>query len=170
MNRINHITWTLGLSLWIYHFILLFGLLNSILYSILTASIAWLPDIDIKLINKINKFNKYTLYLLFPITVILKILFKHRRITHSLWIPITFYIFSHYLFHNNFFLQITFLIISLAILLHIIEDTFTIKGVDIFFPIPLNIRILKFNTHYKLHSYILETLACIIIIIFFLFL
>jgi membrane-bound metal-dependent hydrolase YbcI (DUF457 family) len=165
MNKVNHISWTLGLSLWIFYLYFDFSLVHSMIYSFFCASIAWLPDVDLKIIKKINEFNRSTLFLFYPLTFIFKILFKHRSITHSIWIPLCLFFISEYVLISGIS-RVILLIISLAIFLHIFEDTLTVRGVEIFYPFSLRIRFLRFHTDSKIHFYILEFCAYFILIAF----
>ncbi len=162
MKRVNHITWSFGLSLWIYYFAFDFNLFITTLFSFFTAAFAWLPDIDIRIVNLSREIMYKTLFLAFPVYLFMRILFKHRTITHTLWLPILF--FSVYFYFDLFFLfEDILLILGMAISLHILEDSLTVTGVQPFFPISLKFRFGDFSTSSTLHFIFLEIMSFLIV-------
>jgi len=145
-----HFSTSLVLSYLIYNFL---GLdkPSSIILSIITANLSSLPDLDYKIYSWANKkrifLEKTKLkYILFPIYLFFVFLikvFKHRGFTHSIF-PIIFFLFLSFYFKP-------FFILFIAFALHIIEDAFTVSGIQPFYPIEkIKIRIPILNNKQKL--------------------
>ena len=166
MLRINHITWTISLSLFLYSYLFELNLFYTILLSLITGYFSSIPDIDIKIIKKLKKIDKKYFYLTIPFTILPRIIFRHRTITHSLFLPIIISTFSEIYIKNNILLYIS-RIFYIAIILHIFEDAFTKAGVKMFFPFQINIRFFKFSTQSKLDFLILQYTSFGILILFF---
>ncbi|MFW6009324.1 MAG: metal-dependent hydrolase [Nanoarchaeota archaeon] len=168
MIKLNHFTLTLAISFWIYYFIFSINLAFTFLLSLITAMLSSLPDIDIKIIKQINSYNRKTLYLLYPITFLLKLIFKHRTITHSIWLPLFLLLLDIIFNFNNIIIDYSLRVFYIAIFLHIIEDATTKKGVKIFFPIPFNLRLFVFSTSSKINFLLIQLISYSIIFMFFL--
>lgn len=166
MKKVNHFTWSLALSVWIFYFYFEYNIFETIIFSLIVAMISWLPDIDIRIVNESRKLLKASFYLLLPIHFIVKTIFKHRTITHSLFIPIVLYLISLYLI-ENIYLDKFLIILSLSLFLHIFEDSLTVSGVKLFWPIPLKIRFAKFSTNSEVHFILLELIGYAIFFSFF---
>lgn len=164
MLKSNHFLWTLGISPWIFYFLKLEIELIFTL-SLLTAFLSSLPDLDLKIVKYFKKLNRKSFYLTFPIYLIIKLIFKHRTITHSLFIPITLLIIN-YFFIENIYTNYILISLSTALILHVFEDCMTIAGVKLFWPIKINIRFANFRTASKFHNGILHILGIIILLTF----
>lgn len=164
MLKRNHFLWTLGISPWIFHYLnyeleLIFAL------SIITAFLSSLPDLDQKIVKYFKKLNYKSFFLTYPIYLLIKLIFKHRTITHSLFIPIAILI-SNYSYIENIFISHFLISLSLALILHILEDAMTIAGVKAFWPIPIKIRFASFKTASNFDNNILHILGLLILISF----
>lgn len=168
MKKINHITLSFAISLWIFYYILSKNIYQTLIFSFLVGIFASLPDIDIKIINKSWNITKNTLFLFYPIHIIIKTIFKHRTITHSIWIAIILLLIINFI-ENNYLINILMIII-LAIILHILEDSFTISGIKPLYPIPIKLRFAKFSTNSKIDFFLFEFIAYFFIFLFFIFL
>ena len=164
MLRQNHFLWTLGISPWIFY-ALNYDIIQIILLSFLTAFLSPFPDTDLKIVKYFKKLNLKTLYLTYPIYILIKLIFKHRTITHTLFIPITLLYLQHRFLENEILIALT-ISFSLALILHIFEDSLTIAGIKLFWPIPITLRLAKFKTSSKLHHNILLIIGFIFIISF----
>jgi len=136
-----HFSTSLVISYLIYSFIG-FDKISSIVLSIITASLSSLPDLDYKIYSWANKkriiFERTGLkYILFPIYLFFIFLikfFKHRGTTHSIF-PIIIFLYLSIYFRP-------FFILFLSFTLHVIEDVFTVSGIQPLYPINgLKIRI-----------------------------
>ncbi|MEM1684248.1 MAG: metal-dependent hydrolase [Nanopusillaceae archaeon] len=131
-----HISVSLVISYLIYFLIMNFDRFSSLLLSLVTAKLSTLPDFDYKIFSWSNKqilmLKNTKLYLiLFPyyfLLIFLNRIFKHRGITHSIY-PILFFLILKFLFSN------IFLILAFSFALHVLEDMFTVSGVQIFYPL-----------------------------------
>jgi inner membrane protein len=85
-----------------------------------------LPDID-ETKSKIS--HKFKI-----LSKLINILLGHRGLIHSLWICILLYFFL------LFFSKEIALAASLGYLSHLILDSFTVMGVNLFWPFPLRLR------------------------------
>jgi membrane-bound metal-dependent hydrolase YbcI (DUF457 family) len=164
MLKSNHFLWTLGISPWIFHYLNFTIELITVL-SILTAFLSSLPDLDLKIVKYFKKLNYKSFFLTYPIYIIVKLIFKHRTITHSLFIPIILLTINYYLV-ETIYLSYFLISLSTALILHVFEDCMTIAGVKIFWPIPYNFRISNFRTASKFHNNILHVLGIIILLTF----
>lgn len=112
----THIAFSFLISLFLINFTK-----NQILFVIVVLFFSILPDLD--------EYSSTISKKLRPLAFVTKLLFKHRGIFHSIFIPI---LLSSILFSIN-------KIISLAILTgyisHLFLDALTIKGITPFFPI-----------------------------------
>ena len=167
-----HISLSFFLSYLIFYFLLYFGKIDSIILSFFVSFLSIIPDYDLKIFNWSNKqiifLRKTKLkYLLFPyylFLIFLNKIFKHRTTTHTIFVPIFFFIFGFYfqLFH----------IISLAIFLHILEDSLTVSGVKIFYPLSdfeLKIPLINTRKHIleqKILSILFLLLTAFIIVVY----
>lgn len=164
MLKRNHFLWTLGISPWIFYTLKL-DLELIISLSILTAFLSSLPDLDQKIVKYFKKLNYKTFFLTYPIYLLSKLIFKHRTITHSLFIPIGL-LFTNYYLVENIYLSHFLISLSSALILHIFEDCMTIAGVKVFWPIPINIRLAKFKTASNFDNSVLHTIGLIILLSF----
>ena len=170
MLRRNHFTWTFFISLFIYHLYFNYTISNTLILSYLTATISWLPDIDFKVIDALKTFEKKTLFIVKPITFFLKLLFKHRGITHSIFLPVFILFLAEFSFVDNLLIQTILRIFYIALFLHIFEDSLTIRGIKPFFPIPFGtIKFKIVNTGNAIHFILLELIAYLMMINFYLF-
>lgn len=160
MKNWNHFSLSFVVCLWIYYYIFNFEMILTFSLSFLTAFLSFLPDIDLKIIFKIDQFNRDTFFVFFPITFLLKLIFKHRGITHSLWIPMVLFFIGEFLLNDIF--SLVFRVVYLALFLHIIEDSFTISGVEIFYPFSFNFKVFNLNTSSFSHFWFLEFFAYLI--------
>ncbi|MFW5704674.1 MAG: metal-dependent hydrolase [Nanoarchaeota archaeon] len=167
MRKRNHISWTFAISLWIYYFIFDYNLKITLILSIITAWISFLPDIDITIVNYIKKFERFTLYLSWPITVLAKVFFRHRKITHTLYLPALFFIVAEIITVPDVPLTIALRIFYLAITLHIIEDMFTVQGIDFLYPLPPHLKLGNFTTKSYITMLFLDLVAYTFAILFF---
>jgi inner membrane protein len=165
MRRINHFSWSFALSLWLFFYIFKYEIFISFLLSLLVAFLSFLPDLDIILIKKVDRFNRENFYIFFLFVYIFKSIFKHRTVTHSIWIPFVLFYFAEYFF-LNFYLVIFLRVIYLSLILHILEDSCTVSGVRIFYPLNFNLRFFKFSTNSTIHFYFLEILAYFVAFLF----
>lgn len=170
MKKINHITMSFAISLWIFYYLLNQNIFQTCIYSLFVALLAPIPDIDIKIVNKSWILTKYSLFLLYPIHFIIKNIFKHRTITHTIWIPTVLIILIKFI--ENQIVNNILIIVTLSLILHILEDAFTINGVEPIYPIPIKIRFAKFSTNSTIHFLIFELISYSIVFLFigFLFL
>ncbi|MGC9133145.1 MAG: metal-dependent hydrolase [Nanopusillaceae archaeon] len=168
-----HQTLSLLLSYLLFYYIFSFDKISSIIIAIFVGIISTIPDFDYKIFKWSNKqylfLNKTKLkYPLFPyylfILFLIKI-FKHRGITHSIFPIILFFLLG-------FFTIRLFYLFSLAFLLHIIEDSLTVSGIQPFYPL-LNFKfvipILNNKKHRKLQIF-LSYLTIFIFLYFIIFL
>jgi inner membrane protein len=128
-----------------------------------------LPDIDIRIIKKINKLKKrkkLIYYLFFPFFWLLRVIFKHRTITHSLWIPFLLLIVDIYQLINNQILVSLIRVIYLALILHILEDSLTKTGVDLFYPLKVKLKVPIFSTSNEKDSIIIKIISLFLFLIF----
>ncbi|MGC9079294.1 MAG: metal-dependent hydrolase [Nanopusillaceae archaeon] len=110
--------------------------LSSIILSLIIGFISVLPDIDYNIYNWAYKQYKYLenkkiKYLIYPYYLFLWILvnlFKHRGFTHSIFPILIFFILGFFTIH-------LFYLFSIAFLLHIFEDSFTVSGIYPLYPI-----------------------------------
>ncbi len=158
MRRINHFSWSFAISLWLFLYVFKYDFAITFLLSLLVAFLSFLPDLDIVLIKKVDKFNKQNFYIFFAFVYIFKSIFKHRTVTHSIWIPIILFFLAEFFFFN-FYLIIFLRIIYLSLFLHILEDACTVSGVRIFYPFSFSLRFFKLSTNSTIHFYFLEILA-----------
>lgn len=168
MRKLNHISLTFAISLWIFYYFFNFKIIQTILLSTLTAFFSSLPDIDIKIIKKIKKLERKTLFLICPLTYFLKVIFKHRNITHSIWFFGIFFYISEFFLKNKYLILFT-KTIYLAIILHIIQDSFTKTGIKLFYPIKFKLKLANFSTNKNSHFLFFQILAYIICLIFIFF-
>ncbi len=166
MLKKNHLTWTFALSLWIFYYISNENIIKTVIYSSITALLSWLPDIDLKIVSAVSDWNKKSLFLLYPFYVCVKFLFRHRTTTHTIWIPLILMIIAHNT--DYYVIKVGILILALALILHIFEDSLTQNGVEPFLPIPIKIRFWNFSTTSHIHYVVLEFLAFLIGTSFFL--
>jgi len=161
-----HFSVSLVLSYLVYN-LLNFDKLSSIVLSIITASLSSLPDLDYKIYSWANKkrifLEKTRLkYILFPVYLFIIFLikvFKHRGTTHSIF-PIILFLYLSIYFKP-------FFILFLSFTLHIIEDSFTVSGIQPFYPInEFRIRIPILNNKQRK----LQTILSYVFIFIYLFL
>jgi len=161
-----HFSTSLVLSYLIYN-LLNFDKLSSIVLSIITASLSSLPDFDYKIYSWANKKRifmertglKYVLFPIYLFIIFLIKIFKHRGTTHSIF-PIILSLYLS-LYFKPFF------ILFLSFTLHIIEDLFTVSGIQPFYPISeLKIRIPILNNKQRK----LQTILSYVFIFIYLFL
>ena len=170
MLKRNHLTWTFSLSLFIYFLYFEYSPENTIILAFLTASIAWLPDIDFKILDILRDFDVKTLKIMRPLTYFLQFVFQHRGITHSIFIPTILFVLGEFVFTSSLFLQTIFRIFYLALFLHIFEDSLTIRGIRPFFPFSkASIQFKLINTSSATHFAILEIIAYLIAINFYVY-
>ncbi len=168
MKRRNHFFITFSLALWLYYFILKFNLSQTFLLSFFTAYLSWLPDIDLKIIKKLEKFEKkktLSAFLFKPFLFLLKKFLKHRGITHSIW-PILLLIFLD-LEVNDYLISIFLKIIYFALIFHVIEDSFTVSGVNFFYPLNFRLKLAKFKSNSKTHIIFFDLLSFFLVVFFF---
>lgn len=164
MKKINHITWSFALSLWIYYYLFNQNILQTIFFSFFVGILAWLPDVDLRIIKLSQKLVLNSFFIFYPFHLLIKIIFKHRTITHTIWIPLSLFLINKYInVKSNFIFENIIMILIIAILLHIFEDSLTISGVQPLFPIPIKIRLWNFNTSSQIHFFILEVIGYLII-------
>ncbi|MEM4757743.1 MAG: metal-dependent hydrolase [Nanopusillaceae archaeon] len=146
-----HFSISLILSYIIYFVFMDFDRYSALSLSIITAKFSTLPDMDYKISSWVSKQisileRKKIYYFVIPYYLFLKFLakmFKHRGITHSIYFVLLF-LFLKFVFSNIFF------ILALSFALHILEDIFTVSGVEIFYPLSnFKVRIPLFNNRYK---------------------
>ena len=89
---------------------------------------------------------------------------QHRTWTHSLWIPLSLLILDY--LNNDFLLSIFLKTIYIGLFLHIIEDSLTVSGVRIFYPLSFKLRLAKFNTNSEKHSFIFDIFSVILVLSF----
>ncbi len=186
MKKTSHLIWSFSLALWLYDSIFKINLIQLILYSLITSFFSVLPDIDLKIINYFKKLNYRTFFISYPFYILAKIIFKHRGLTHSFLFSGLFYGIYYFIpkitnlnyfniFNSNSYidlilnLNIIFLMISIGIILHILEDSFTISGVRAFYPFNFKFRLLKFSTNSILDEIILNFIGFLIGIIFIIY-
>ena len=162
MKKINHISISFAVSLWVYFYLFSFNIFDTFIMAILTAGLAWLPDLDVRILNNLRDFTKKTFYLFYPIYFICKYIFKHRTWSHSIWLVGVFGFLSYFFWSVDFYFARVFLILAMAIGLHIVEDSFTVSGVRWFWPIGFKFRLGNFNTSSEIHFIILEFFAYLI--------
>lgn len=155
-----------ALSLWIFYFIFNYDFLFVLFGSFLTGFFSFLPDLDIKIIKKLEKLNKNSFYLFYLLIWPIKHFFRHRGITHSIWIPIILFYFAEFHF-MNFVIIFVFRFLYLSLILHILEDMFTVSGVDLFFPLNFRVRFFKFSTNSDLHFLFFIFVSFLLIVAFF---
>lgn len=165
MKKTTHFIWTLGISLFIFKYVFYYSILPNLIVSFITAFFSSLPDIDIKIIKKVQIFNRSTFYIFYILTIPFQLLFKHRTWTHTIYLPILFLFIAEF-FTYNFYVQIICRILYLTLSLHIIEDSFTVSGVRLFYPFNLKLRIAKFSTNSFFDYLILNLVGFGIIISF----
>lgn len=146
--------------------------MSSLILGIVVASLSSLPDYDWKIYSWSNKqiirLRKSLLkYLIFPYYISLIIInrvFRHRTTTHSIFFAGAFFLLGYLILP-------VFYLIGLSILLHIIEDCFTVSGVPVFYPISkksIKIPIINTRKHLKeqkIGSYL--AIICLIILLLF---
>ncbi len=164
MKKKNHFIWTLGLSFWIFYY-LNYDIYLIFILGFLTAFLAPIPDIDIKIINFFRKLSKKTYFILYPIYLFVKLIFKHRTITHTIWFSGIFFMIAYY-FVTNHYLDLILICIGFAIFLHIFEDSLTKSGVEPFFPVPIKIRLFDFSTSSQIDFIFLEWFGILIALSF----
>jgi len=167
MKKEDHFLLTFSISLYIYFFIYQ-NLKYTFIASFLTAFFSWLPDLDIKItkkIEKIRKKRKITYFLMFPIFFMIKRVLKHRGITHSIYLPIILIYLD--LVTQDFLISFFLKILYFSIILHILEDSLTKSGVQLFFPLNYRLKIPIFSTKNKSHSFIIKIKSFVILITFF---
>lgn len=161
-----HFATSLVLSYLIYFFIADLDKISSVILSIITAKLSTIPDLDYKIYSWANKqilfLKKSKFYILIiPYYLFLEFLiriFKHRGITHTIY-PILFFIFLRFLFFNLFF------VLTLAFVLHLLEDSITISGIRPFYPLS-NLEI-KIPILSNKNRFIQDKLSILLLIIFF---
>jgi len=122
---------------------------NQILFLITALLFSILPDLD-EYSSKISKKLR-------PLSYITNLLFKHRSLFHSIWIPV---ILSSVFFSIN---QMISIAILAGYLSHLILDALTIKGITPLIPINKKIRgFIKVNS-------LLEDLIFYILVIIIIF-
>jgi len=129
-----HFSTSLVLSYLIYSFFN-FDKSSSIVLSIITASLSSLPDFDYKIYTWANNKKifleksglKYFLFPIYLFIIFLIKVFKHRGTTHSIF-PIIIFLYLSIYFKP-------FFILFLSFTLHIIEDLFTVSGIQPLYPI-----------------------------------
>ncbi len=168
MNGRSHFLWSLGLSMWIMHYFFKTRVSLNIVISFLIAFLSWLPDIDIMMENKYSKEKNRSLFNRF-MYIFTKTFLKHRTITHSIWIPVILIYFSEFYLSGYYLLKTFLRIVYMSLLLHIFEDTFTVMGVRLFYPLNINFRLFRFRTNSYSHSCVLNITAVIIISLFIYF-
>ena len=168
MKKEDHFYVTFSLSLFIYFYFFYYSLFLTIILSFLTAYLSWLPDIDIKVLKKIDKIKKkhrVFYFLFFPIFWLVKKIFRHRTITHTLWIPLLLaYLDLFDLFNEK--IETILRIIYLSLILHILEDGLTKTGVRLFYPLDLKLKIPLFSTNKEIDSLKIKTIAFFLILVF----
>jgi len=167
MIKVSHFIWTYALSLFIFYYVFNENLLATFLLSFLTAAISWLPDIDIRVFKRISEFNKKTYYIFYIFTLPFLLFFKHRTWTHAIYLPLFFLYLGEFIYVGD--LQLIFRILYLAFFLHILEDSFTVSGVKLFYPIKFSFKLAKFNTNSNLHFHILNFMGIFIGVAFLFF-
>jgi hypothetical protein len=168
MKKLNHFSLSFSISFWIFYFLFEQNIIITFFLSLFVALLSSLPDIDIKIIRSLNNLNKKTLYLTYPIILVFKLIFKHRTITHTIWLPAILLIFDIYT-NFNFFIEYILKILYIAIFLHLIEDSLTISGIKPLYPIPLKIKLFNFSTDSKIHFLFFQSLSYVILFSFFFF-
>ena len=167
-----HFTLTLLISYVLFYNLLLFDKLSALLLGMFVASFSSIPDYDWKIYSWSNKqiirLRKSPLkYVLFPYyfsLIVINKLFRHRTTTHSVFFAGAFFLLGYFvtpLLH----------LIGLAVLLHILEDCFTVSGVPVFYPLSkksLKIPLINTKKHLK-EQKILSYLAVICLIILLIF-
>jgi membrane-bound metal-dependent hydrolase YbcI (DUF457 family) len=164
MLKANHFLWTLGIAPWIFHY-LNYELALILILTLITAFLSSLPDLDLKIVRYFKKLNYKSFFLTYPIYILVKLIFKHRTITHSLFIPLAILIYV-YLVQNNLYFEYFLISLSSALILHVFEDSLTIAGVQMFRPIQTKIKFANFRTASKFHNNILHVLGLIILLSF----
>jgi membrane-bound metal-dependent hydrolase YbcI (DUF457 family) len=164
MLKRNHFLWTLGISPWLFYYLNL-NLELIFTLSLLTAFLSSLPDIDLKIVKYFKKLNYRSFFLTYPIYILVKLIFKHRTITHSLFIPISLLLLNKFII-TNYYLSLFLFSLSFALILHVFEDCMTIAGVKIFWPLKYNLRLASFRTASNFHNSILHILGIIILLTF----
>ncbi|BFI73231.1 hypothetical protein YN1_2180 [Nanoarchaeota archaeon] len=151
------------------YYIFNFDKLSAIILAIFVGFLSTIPDFDYKIFTWSNKqymfLNKTKLkYPLFPyylfILFLIKV-FKHRGITHSIF-PVLFF------FILGFFIISFFYLFSLAFLLHMLEDSLTVSGIQPFYPLS-NYKFVIPILNNKKHRNIQIILSYLIIFIFIYF-
>jgi len=170
VRKEDHFYVTFSLSLFIYFYFFHYSLFLTLFLSLLTAYLSWLPDIDIKVLRKIDKIkktHKIVYFLLFPIFWLVKKIFRHRTITHTLWIPLLLaYLDLFDLFNEKF--EAILRVLYLSLILHILEDSLTKTGVKLFYPLDLKLKIPLFSTSKEADSLKIKTISFFLILIFIL--
>ena len=166
MKQITHLIWSFGISLLLFMFIFKINFFFTLLFSFLVGFLSFLPDIDIKIINKIDKFNFKTFYVFWIFNYPLKLFFKHRTITHSIWFPLLFFCLGEFVFSEFILVSYSLRILYLALILHIFEDSLTVSGVELFFPFNFNFKLAKFSTDSFFDYWILNLIGFIFIFVF----
>ena len=166
MNKLNHFSLSFGASLWIFHYFFTNNVFAIFILSFFVAFLSSLPDIDIKIIKSINNYNRQTLYILYPITFILKIIFRHRTITHTIWLP-TLLLLADIYMQSNFYTDSILRVLYIGIFLHLIEDSLTKSGIKPLYPLPLKFKLFDFSTNSKADITFVQLLSIMIVISFF---
>lgn len=165
MKRFSHIIWTFSISLWIYDLYFNLNLFENIFYSSITAFLSFLPDIDLKIVRYFHNLNFKTLFISYPLYLLIKIIFKHRTITHSVFFSLIFLV-LYYFLNSNHYLGLLIFTFFLAIILHIFEDSLTIAGVQPLFPIKFKFRLFFFRTSSSFDEFIINILGLLILIMY----
>ncbi|MDA3855989.1 MAG: DUF2227 family putative metal-binding protein [Candidatus Woesearchaeota archaeon] len=166
MRKFNHLIMSFGLSLWILYFGFEYDLFFVLFGSFFVGFFSFLPDLDIKFIKKLDKFNKENFYFFSVFILPLKYIFRHRGITHSIWIPFILIYFGEFIF-INFFLVLIFRIFYLSFFLHIFEDMFTVSGVELFYPFTFRFRFFKFSTNSHFDFWFFNLISFLLTLSFF---
>ena len=164
MRKLTHIIWSFSLSSFLFFYLFDFEFFKTIIFSCLVGFFSFIPDLDIKFVKKIKRFNKKTFYIFSIITTPIKKIIGHRQITHSLFLPLIFFLF--YFVFRKYFFSYVFLILCFSIFLHIFEDCLTKSGVKIFYPFRFKLRLAKFNTFSEVHYLILNLIGLGFFILF----
>ena len=138
---------------------------------ITTAYFSWLPDIDLKIQRKIHTLckkkgfiNRLKCFFTKPFLSI----FKHRTYTHSLVVLAVFVallLFAYFSIPES--LHVLFLLVFVpivfGILFHILEDSFTVRGVPLFYPLSKkSYRLFRFNTNKTIDVWLMRMVVFII--------
>ncbi|HIP66862.1 MAG TPA: metal-dependent hydrolase [Candidatus Nanopusillus sp.] len=168
-----HLSLSLVVSYLIFYYLLYFDKISAIILSLIVAAFSSIPDFDWKIYSwssrqlvLLNR-NKLLKLLVFPYYIFilsLNKIFRHRTLTHSLFFIIVLILLGHFLFP-------VFYLMALAVLLHIVEDMFTVSGVPLFYPISRKtykipiINTKKHTREQKIAAYILCILFIILLIL-----